>query len=630
MGVVSSLVLLPLIAGCSALRATPRAALGEVPVATTAEGASIVLAREGRAELPLFVESQAPAVVRYAAEELRGYLEKISGAQWKLATEPAAGEPGPGIFVGRTRAAAAFGIDPSQLAADGFLIASPRPDTLILSGRDHRGPALPGRPDRRNPDTGLDATADGVLTRYGETGTLFAVYRLLAELGVRWYLPGELGEVVPSLATVSLSGLPISDAPHAHQRTFSGFHYGRDREAAVWMKRIGAGAESYLNINHSYLEWPEKYGREHPGWFATIDGRTDSRAERRGRRPRVRNVIDFTEPGVLAQTVAEADAFFADPWPGRQKLAPELQRLFDTFPVMPNDSFHEAGEEARQQGLLTPDRGGLGEFSDYVWGFVNRVAQAVGESHPGKFVGATAYGKYTLPPTRLTRLAENVIVKFRQHRLGHWSPEYRRIEDEAFRGFAQLGPARMYVAEYYNLRQRYPSLAGVPTLAPHLIAENIRSHRDILAGEVVSIAADFANEDRTGRYTHTGLSHLNVYVTARALWDPEQDVDQLLDEYFELFYGPAKQPMSQFFALLEHNWMNPERHGSMRSLSRSAVLDGRFRFLQKRVSREDLFPAADVELLAGYLDQARARTTPGSRERQRVDFIRAEHSALGV
>ena len=40
-----------------------------------------------------------------------------------------------------------------------------------------------------------------------EGGSLNAVYDLLRSLGVRWFMPGEVGEVVPRMDTVSIDNL---------------------------------------------------------------------------------------------------------------------------------------------------------------------------------------------------------------------------------------------------------------------------------------------------------------------------------------------------------------------------------------------------------------------------------------
>jgi len=44
-----------------------------------------------------------------------------------------------------------------------------------------------------------------------------------------------------------------------------------------------------------------------------------------------------------------------------------------------------------------------------------------------------------------------------------------------------------------------------------------------------------------------GADHLNLYVHGRTLWDADLDMDALLEEYYTLFYGPARKEMKAAF-----------------------------------------------------------------------------------
>jgi hypothetical protein len=51
--------------------------------------------------------------------------------------------------------------------------------------------------------------------------------------------------------------------------------------------------------------------------------------------------------------------------------------------------------------------------------------------------------------------------------------------------------------------------------------------------------------------------HTN-WLTAELLWNPNQDADALLNEYFDEFYGPAAPQIRSFMDSAEHLWMNQE------------------------------------------------------------------------
>lgn len=48
-----------------------------------------------------------------------------------------------------------------------------------------------------------------------------------------------------------------------------------------------------------------------------------------------------------------------------------------------------------------------------------------------------------------------------------------------------------------------------------------------------------------------GVDHLVLYLQASFLMDADQDVDQVLDEYYKLFYGPAAAEMQEAFHYAE-------------------------------------------------------------------------------
>jgi hypothetical protein len=54
-------------------------------------------------------------------------------------------------------------------------------------------------------------------------------------------------------------------------------------------------------------------------------------------------------------------------------------------------------------------------------------------------------------------------------------------------------------------------------------------------------------------------NHLNIYVTARLYWDVNQDVDAMLEDYYDKFYGPAAKEMKAFVEYSEANWMKANK-----------------------------------------------------------------------
>jgi hypothetical protein len=132
----------------------------------------VTLAREGRATATIVVADGAPAAQREAAGELAAYLRKITGADFPVRT---AGQKPRGTQV-------ILGGGARELGPEGFCIRT-QGGNLLLTGAD-------------------------------DDGVAFAVYTLLERhLGVRWFWPGELGEVVPRQRTVAVGPLDETQKP---------------------------------------------------------------------------------------------------------------------------------------------------------------------------------------------------------------------------------------------------------------------------------------------------------------------------------------------------------------------------------------------------------------------------------
>ena len=135
--------------------------------------------------ISIVIKKDAPKVVRFAAKELQGYLKKISGKKYPVITDDM-NVTNRMIMVGQSKYTDKLKIR-KKFDADAFVIKSVGKN-LVLLGDDldkGRGSLIP-----------FDY-------RTSRKGSLFAVYTFLEKFyGVRWFWPGEEGEVVPKTATI--------------------------------------------------------------------------------------------------------------------------------------------------------------------------------------------------------------------------------------------------------------------------------------------------------------------------------------------------------------------------------------------------------------------------------------------
>ncbi|MGQ9576345.1 MAG: DUF4838 domain-containing protein [Thermoguttaceae bacterium] len=516
------------------------------------------IVEEGRPRAEIVIAAQPPRAVKLAANELQTYLEKISGARLNIVTAPTGTMPMK-IFVGESDHTRSLGVTAEGLGRDAFRMVS-GPDWLALVGRDwdftpvepwarshgdwlnNKQPqweALAGHPWLNPIASRLyrDHNKHLDIWSYDHRGSLNAVYAFLRSLGVRWYMPGALGEILPKSRHVALPQVNRTVRPAFEVRSLSRpLISSSSLDDALWYLRLGAN-EQYGILHHGqrYLTEHPKQRAAHPEYYALMpNGKRDTQSE-------TANAC-LSSPGFFEEMVAYA------------------RLMFDHYDVpivsvMPHDGFTHCQCDACR-GQATLDREHSGIASDYVWNFVVRVANELSKTHPDKKVLCGAYSTYRLPPLSIDKLPDNVLVQITNGR------PIRELDDKTHERAAEL--RRQWQAKTNNplsVTLNYTPFTDRgeyrPQYWPHVIARGLRD----IKGHVWREDA-WLSSDRGGLH-HPGMSHLNPYIMSQLWWDPDQDVDLLLDEYYGLFYGPAAKEMQEFIEFCETNYTQLGSHSAI-------------------------------------------------------------------
>ena len=221
-------------------------------------GADSFLVENGEARAEIIVSETPTRTQRLAARELQIYLRKISGADVRIASEPSGDFPVK-LYVGMSSKVGELGISADELKYGAYRIVSgedwmvfigddtdfvpiepwPRSNTDVASGKmqeawnvitgenwgyPHRqlhkhysGPnRVFGTPDEQKTDK------DGNINiwTFDERGSFNAVCGYLRNLGVRWYMPGELGEILPEMDSIALPEIDETVHPDFPMRNF--------------------------------------------------------------------------------------------------------------------------------------------------------------------------------------------------------------------------------------------------------------------------------------------------------------------------------------------------------------------------------------------------------------------------
>jgi hypothetical protein len=537
-----------------------------------------VIVDQGKPQTVIIISQNAPDTVKYAADELQSYIKQVSGVSLAITHEKS--EKLFNIFVGENEFTKKLGLSTADLKSDGFKITTGS-NWLAIFGRDYAGPVIFGL---RNPWRYMDTYNDKLkLGAFGECGTLYGVYRFLEDIcGIRWYMPGELGTVVPKNKTISFSKISLVVSPDYEYRYAWICHFPEAKDDARWFRRVGFGAPYPAQIIDSFSFFTHKYKDKYPECFALIEGQRDftnlSCVQQDGN-------LCLSNPKVAELWVKDICEYF------EQNPA---QRI---FPLSPNDGMVKICECKECQKQLSLELGSTGKYSNYVWAFVNKVAAEVAKKYPDKFVGCIAYDTYCYPPSNIDKLHSNVAVMICKSRSGYMVPDNKKKMWETIRGW-QSKTKNIYFWEYYLYS--WAPWRGCPIVYPHIISEDLKALKGVGKGEFIEGESNFTAD--WYRIETPAMSHINFYVTAKLLWNADLNVDDLMNEYYTKFYGPADEPMKAFWTYAEEIWMTRGK------------LNGPI----------NIYPKNELDKLTTLLESAKSKVSGDSVYRKRIDLIEAE------
>lgn len=586
------------------------------------------LVENGQPRAEIVISDNPTRMQRVAAAEFRTNVEKISGARLPIVTQPSG--KAVKVFIGEST----HNPVKAEGLKDGAYRIQSGEDWLALVGDDTdfvrtepwaksnsdipRAQAewekiigapygMPGAGLYKNRlripgDTGKP---DGATTAPKETldiwglderGSFNAVTAFFSKLGARWYLPGELGEVMPSMKTIPLTKIDETVRPDFALRQFN-FRFSTARyDNAMWVMHLGTRNDESLHIAHGMAGMTNREAvfAKHPDWFAIYGGRPDFRPGDS------KCQLCYSNEELFRETVRYARALL-DTY------------HFKTVSIMPPDGYTAICQCEKCKGKDSPERNERGLLSDYVWDFVNRVAREIAKTHPQAKVLNCAYGVYTLPPLKIDKLEPNVQVCIvggrRPINKGGVKGEGESAPDALRAAWLKKTDNPLLIFENYPFTDRGWYL---PSYAAHSLVDSVNATKGISAGEDIwlSVRQDF---DTVG----VGFNHFLVYFTARAYWGGKDvDADAMLREYCRLFYGPAEQEMLAFFNYSEQNWAAMEED--------KAKADEALALFEKAKAKAD---AASVHgrrlaLIDDYLKGLRMKTEQLGQKRGPVPAVR--------
>jgi hypothetical protein len=384
----------------------------------------------------------------------------------------------------------------------------------IAVGRAEDFPALglkvpwDGKDITRREDYLLRSRAEGLLLiGASDLAVSHAVWDLLYRLGYRQFFPGKNWEVIPKSASLRIA-VDTHQHPAYHARRiwygFGAAPWAKEAYAA-WCERNRATSGIVLNTGHAYdgiLARNKAEFARHPEYLGLVDG--------------VRKSTKFciSNPGLRQLVVKDAlDQLARDP---------EL----DSVSVDPSDGL----------GWCECDQcKAMGSISDRALTLANEVASGVAGKYANCFVGMYAYSGHSPPPSIKghPRVVISVATGFIR---GGFSVD--QLLDGWSRKVSTLG-----IREYLSVNTWDRDLPGAARGGDlHYLARTIPHFHDK--------GARFYSAESSDNWGPNGLGY---YLAARMLWDVREAkrTGELVADFLDRAFGSAKEPMRQFYRLLD-------------------------------------------------------------------------------
>ncbi|MHB1157737.1 MAG: DUF4838 domain-containing protein [Phycisphaerales bacterium] len=544
---------------------------------------AITLVKDGRPAARIVIAADAPASVKFAASELQNYIQQSSGAKLDISNDPATDNTIANIFLGDCDQAKAAGFDVSKLVADGSLRGVVNGNLHIL-GRDQPCSA-------ESWDNGIPP-ADVMWT---EHGTLNGVYELLENcLGVHWYLPGDIGQVVPAHTTIEVPDARAIDQPvftdrwfvsadflYYHNKNAKDFPDAKDyvsdtRDIYKWIMRLRWSTQVTVQGSHSvhFLDYARRFGKDHPEWFAQRpNGERDIQTSRGA-------YLCWSQPGLVDEMILDTKAFYAgEPSSSRGIKDWNRNRFGRYFMIDPNDGYPGCSCELCTKARAEhPDA----DYSEIIFSDIARIANAVNDI-PGARITTLAYPPKLLPP-QTVKLPSNVSVRLCiAGPNGIFRPLANQKQMQLMKDWSKRLDGDLTLWTYSNAPEyQHPIFGGAVQTLPHAFAQFLHDSRPYIKGMFY----------QNGQSTQTNRN-LDTYVAMKLLWNPDQNVDQLLSEYHQQLYGPAADAVGRFYQRLEADWktistFHPEPAENLTWYDRQPATASRIELWEKVLNADEL------------------------------------------
>lgn len=354
-------------------------------------------------------------------------------------------------------------------------------------------------------------------------GTMYGVYTFLEDvLGCRWYTSKV--SVIPKKPTITLGPLNIVQKPSFEYRNdyyadaFNQDWAARQKSNGITDEAHG-GSIVYGRFVHTFyaLVPAEKYFKDHPKYYALIDGKRIAASPSMGQ-------LCLSNPEVL-------------------KIA--TQTVLDWCKSNPKAKIWSVSQDDYGRGCQCDKCRAIdaeeGSPSGTLLRFVNAIADEVAKQYPNVLIDTLAY-QYTEEPPRITGLRPNVRVRLCPISCCEVHP-YDKCDFgdnqrfmKRFERWSQMTD-NLYIWHYstafFNLLLPFPD--------EDQLAASLRMYK---AHGVKGIFMEGNN------FAGGHMDELKAYLVAKLMWNVNADPRAIREEFLTGYFGKAGRPIDEWLDLL--------------------------------------------------------------------------------
>ena len=341
----------------------------------------------------------------------------------------------------------------------------------------------------------------------------YAVAELLRRWGCRWYLPTAIGECIPDVDKIT-----VGELDHVYSSPFEVRSYwiswnGDGTGAAEFKRRnMMGGGEGFPGTGHILGKYVKDLA-PNPMKVPLTDPKTAQHI--------AAQVEEMFAKGQAFSLGMEDGAYDSD-YPRDQELMKlQWDKYFMRWSV--TDAFLE---------------------------LYNNVAKILQDKYPDSKakIGFLLYVNMTIPPVREMKAERSLFADLApididpSHGMDSiQSPPRQEYRDMMYK-WAQIFDGRIRI---YDYDQGMLIWRDIPNPSHMAFRQDVKHYAK--AG-IMGINTESRNAIAT--------TFLNLHIRGRLMWDPDTDVDALLDEFYPAFYGPAAEPMRVYWSTIYEAWEN--------------------------------------------------------------------------